>query len=189
MVIINIDRVIFVEIVIKIVGNILIKYVKIHVSHINRGQGLYCSRSCARQGSPTKKKERFAVYCKICNKKIYRRKSEIDKNINKIFFCSHKCWYNFIENIHYNYLDRTTKIYYEWRNSILDRDNYKCMVCGSTDKIHVHHIKRVADYPNLIFDIKNGISLCKKCHEKTYNREKIFEFILTLLLDLYYDNY
>jgi len=63
------------------------------------------------------------------------------------------------------------------------RDNRKCVVCGSGDKIEAHHIVSVAEIINknqlktindclkckLLFDIENLITLCNKCHKKTKN--------------------
>jgi hypothetical protein len=51
-----------------------------------------------------------------------------------------------------------------WRKAVFERDGYKCQNCGSQKTLHAHHIKPRKDYPELAFDIKNGITLCKKCH-------------------------
>ncbi len=47
--------------------------------------------------------------------------------------------------------------------------------CNSDSRnIAAHHIYPKRNFPNLQFDINNGITLCKKCHEKTYGKEMQF---------------
>jgi len=37
-------------------------------------------------------------------------------------------------------------------------------------RIEAHHIKPFALFPNFRFVIDNGVTLCKKCHDKEHNR-------------------
>ena len=72
-----------------------------------------------------------------------------------------------------------TKAYKNWRKSVFNRDVYTCQMCGD-DKggnLQAHHITPVRDSKNtlLIFDIDNGITLCKKCHNIVNGKE--YEFI------------
>lgn len=62
-----------------------------------------------------------------------------------------------------------TKEYKQFRESILKRDNYKCQMCGSDFRLQVHHIKSKSQYPELIMDKDNCITLCLTCHSKTDN--------------------
>lgn len=63
--------------------------------------------------------------------------------------------------------------YKKWRESVFERDNYTCQECdakngeGKTVYFEAHHIKSFADYPELIFEVGNGITLCLDCHNKT----------------------
>ena len=65
---------------------------------------------------------------------------------------------------------RRSPEYYQFRNAVLKRDNYECQKCQSKEKLNVHHIKSILDFPELIFEIKNGITLCEKCHIKEEGR-------------------
>lgn len=66
---------------------------------------------------------------------------------------------------------RKTIQYKEWRKGVFDRDNYTCQGCGRKEdvsgKLNAHHIKQFSKFPNLRFELTNGITLCKPCHEKT----------------------
>ena len=54
-----------------------------------------------------------------------------------------------------------------WIDSILKRDDYTCQMCfakKSEKLLHTHHIKSRKEYPELIYDLNNGITLCISCH-------------------------
>ena len=60
-----------------------------------------------------------------------------------------------------------------WKLEIYKRDKGICQICDKrcNDKnIIAHHIKPFADYPELRFDIDNGITLCRSCHVKLHHR-------------------
>lgn len=59
--------------------------------------------------------------------------------------------------------------YKNWRKSIFERDNYMCRVCSSSGYITAHHIKSFAHFPELRFELSNGITLCEECHKLTDN--------------------
>lgn len=64
---------------------------------------------------------------------------------------------------------RWTDKYKLWRKAVFERDNYTCCICHKIGDIQSHHIKSWSLYPELRFDINNGITLCKECHKKTDN--------------------
>ena len=70
--------------------------------------------------------------------------------------------------------------YKVWRKTVFERDNYTCVCTGCAacseagcgkrgGRLNADHIKSFSKYPNLRFDISNGRTLCKPCHEKTPN--------------------
>ena len=53
-----------------------------------------------------------------------------------------------------------------WSVKVKIDAGWKCSVCGSRDSLEAHHIHPVNLYPELVYDIKNGQCLCKKCHSE-----------------------
>jgi len=63
---------------------------------------------------------------------------------------------------HYNGLE-----YREWRRQVFERDNFTCQrCCRNQCYIEPHHIKSWTEYPELRFDVANGITLCLDCHSE-----------------------
>lgn len=54
----------------------------------------------------------------------------------------------------------------EWSRLVIDRDG-KCKGCESKNNLEAHHILPKALYPKKIYDVNNGLTLCRKCHKKT----------------------
>jgi len=76
--------------------------------------------------------------------------------------------------------------YILWRQSVITRDNWTCQKYGiKGDKLHAHHIKNFAEFPELRFAIDNGITFSKKAHDefhkkygyKNNTKEQVIEFI------------
>lgn len=91
-------------------------------------------------------------------------------------------WKNGITKL--NRLIRGMPEFREWRERIFKRDNYTCQACKENKKVsgelHPHHKKnlyKIIEEYNLIttedsrmceelWNIKNGVTLCKNCHFK-----------------------
>jgi len=60
--------------------------------------------------------------------------------------------------------------YQRWRRAVLERDSNTCQHCVIQEEhLHTHHIFRFTDYPELRYDVNNGLTLCGNCHRKTEN--------------------
>jgi len=57
--------------------------------------------------------------------------------------------------------------YKSWRIEVYKRDNYTCQCCGDSKggNLIAHHIENFSEYPELRFDINNGITTCTNCHK------------------------
>lgn len=67
--------------------------------------------------------------------------------------------------------------YRAWRSAVLARDGGRCRWCDSEGvrtyrPLEVHHIVPVSSDPGRIFDVSNGIALCKEHHDLTRGREE-----------------
>lgn len=133
----------------------------------------YCSRECA-------KPRLTPIMCQQCSVDFTPRNS-------KQKFCCKQCADNAArvrqagENSHFwlggktkaSKLLRTSASFRQWRKAVFERDSYTCVECGDKcgpgNKVELHpdHIKPLSERPDLAFEISNGRTLCKPCHEKT----------------------
>lgn len=73
----------------------------------------------------------------------------------------------------------------KWKKEVVERDNHTCIICGSDKSVVAHHLKPfmyIVNKYNLknredaknnpeLYNINNGVTLCKDCHNnfhKTY---------------------
>jgi len=69
--------------------------------------------------------------------------------------------------------------YKEWRKKVYRRDRRRCRMpgCRSRFKIQAHHIKKWSEAATLRFDVDNGITLCKSCHDSINGLESHYEVL------------
>lgn len=85
-----------------------------------------------------------------------------------LFKCSGPNHYNFKGVYETNRKLRQSPMYRKWKKEVLNRDNYQCQLCGSEKQLHAHHIKPFSIFPDLRFDVSNGLTLCSTCHLNTH---------------------
>ena len=68
---------------------------------------------------------------------------------------------------------RSTKKYKRWRQAVLERDDYRCVRCGTKRFIEIHHIIPASVSEDLRYDVRNGETLCRKHHETTPHQHDI----------------
>jgi len=150
-----------------------------------------CSRQCnarlsaryciGKKAHNNKQVERICVQC--------GKKKMVAPSLSKRPFCDRKCmalWYSEKQRgkAHWNWQGGITEKpsrdilyegYKEWRRNIYRRDGFKCVLCGcdKSGELQAHHIKPRAEYKNLILDISNGLTVCKKCHKEIHYGKKI----------------
>jgi len=65
---------------------------------------------------------------------------------------------------------RDSSKYQTCKKTVHERDSYTCQHCGKLGLVgkdcHVHHIKDWDNFPELRYEISNGLTLCMSCHMK-----------------------
>lgn len=103
--------------------------------------------------------------CERCGNQFNTNRGTLTKPHQR--FCSRSCatWKNGNTSIKKRlWSDSRAR---EWRKLVKIKDGNKCVICGSTKKLHCDHIKPQKRFPELKFDINNGRVLCFECHKKT----------------------
>lgn len=137
--------------------------------------------SFAQKGKKLSKKTKLKLRKAYTGKVLsieHKRKMSI-AHIGKIFSDKHKK--KMSEGIikHYDKIGRKQykrsihvrdKKYLQWRSDVFKRDNWICQTCNRRGcYLEVHHIKSWSFYPELRYDVNNGLTLCKNCHKLTDN--------------------
>lgn len=61
-----------------------------------------------------------------------------------------------------------------WRAQVVKRDGGRCRLCGSREKLEVHHIIAVSCDPErkFMYNVDNGITLCHACHVQAHKNPR-----------------
>jgi hypothetical protein len=104
------------------------------------------------------------------------------KRGNKMKAEKHYNWKGGISKLQYSI--RTCANNLNWKKKVLLRDNYICQFCGINKNLEIHHKIGVAEIITKynikflddarkckpLWNINNGITICKKCHYKIHGR-------------------
>jgi 5-methylcytosine-specific restriction endonuclease McrA len=145
---------------------------------------IFCSKECYNNWIKKVRKSK-EVNCTICGKPFIASPTRLRRN--KRFFCSYDCeaiWLSINIRGENNPSWKGGYRFYklikwkEIRQKVLERDNWKCRVCGMTNSehiekfgfgLHVHHI--IPRLKNGSNEPSNLISLCNDCHIKAERGE------------------
>lgn len=62
--------------------------------------------------------------------------------------------------------------YKKWRSDVYHRDNFTCQDCKKRGvRLHAHHLKEWAKYPEMRYEVSNGLTLCEDCHKKRHAKK------------------
>ncbi len=93
--------------------------------------------------------------CKNCSNLIYKANKPIKKVSNKRITVTEKTY-----------------------NKVMQRDNYKCRLCGTSFNLNEHHIVYKSEDRKLINEPTNLIVLCTKCHALVHSNKHYWQPIL-----------
>lgn len=128
----------------------------------------FCSKACFHAH------KRAQAKCKGCGAAFARPKSIGGE------FCSRECAFRWRRGKNHagwkggvaqaNERARNSGRLLAWKRAVKARDKHRCRECGGKDRLHAHHIKPWAEFPDLRFDLENGKTLCEECHSKVHGR-------------------
>ena len=140
--------------------------------HPDRLSKKYCSQEChykympkgGKKGKhyPNAQRARIAV-CPVCGKEFRAIHEYKDR---KSVYCSKECWTKRGKRV--KRIVRTPE-FRKWKREVFKRDNFTCQMCGAKTTLEAHHIKEKVNFPELEYDVDNGVCLCHDCHRKTDN--------------------
>lgn len=119
------------------------------------------------------------IHCLFCNAVFAATPFLI--RVRKKKYCSRRCQHEharqqrendyaqgIVTKHEYERSMRYGKAAQDWRKAIFERDDYTCQHCHIRGTyLEADHIKPFAFFPALRFELSNGRTLCRPCHDKT----------------------
>lgn len=126
------------------------------------------------------------MYCKYLSKslngkikcRLYKRhiSSLLEcKNCSKLIFKANKP----IKKVSNKRITVTKETY----NKVMQRDKYKCRLCGTPFNLNEHHIVYKSEDRKLINEPTNLIVLCTKCHALVHSNKHYWQPILKEMIN------
>lgn len=123
------------------------------------------------------KKRKNKPYCNMIKKEITL--SQCRECVNKEYKKSTLEWKSPVKSgTTRNKSNKRITVSKEIYNTVIERDNYSCRLCGSTNWIQLHHILYRSQRKDLINNIDNCIMLCDDCHKLVHSSKKKWQPIL-----------
>ena len=123
----------------------------------------YCNINCLTDYQKKyNTKNRVEVYCSNCNKKLLRTTRELNKSVNKIYFCDNLCKNRHLIKRRWD-KDTKVKCHKSRRFEVINRCKKLCINCGYKDDIKmldIHHL----DGNHQNNEYINLASVCVWCH-------------------------
>lgn len=143
---------------------------KLSVLAIQRGYGKWMKGKIANLGFLESAKSRLGkTYEEIYGKEKGQKEADKRKQSNQMH------WEGHIRN---GCRDKHNpeSLYKTWRKQVFERDDYICQECKVVgSKLHAHHIKEWATFPDLRYVLDNGQTLCVKCHSEKHENVGLFK--------------
>jgi len=64
---------------------------------------------------------------------------------------------------------RKSPEYRKWRSAVLERDAQRCVICGISRQLCVHHLDDFSEHIAKRLVLENGITLCRSCHKRLHD--------------------
>jgi len=112
-------------------------------------------------------------YCShICALKVPRWNK--GKKVPEMGGQNHYAWIKDRTQLVKNESKHLDSVYREWMKTVKNRDEWKCKISNSDcdGRLEAHHILNWVDYPELRYQVNNGITLCHAHHPRGRAKEK-----------------
>lgn len=157
-----------------------VRYPRLCVSLWNAQK--FCSKSCA--GKYRKPfKEQPTKDCLICGTTFSKPSKQKESWWESAKYCSKTC-YEIEASVFMETLRYRGKENWVWRKKVLERDGNECRMKSKkcNGNLTVHHVLRYSEFPELRYEINNGITLCKYHHPlKRVEEEKMIPVFNNLI--------
>ena len=143
---------------------------RLHFKHF------FCSK---KHNTQFQKDNAFRLICPICEKIFFTQPAQLKYRKRKC--CSRSCHLKLLTKLaearrlsgvmtqhQKDRAARYSKKADDWRISIFKRDDYTCLNCGNRGGyLEAHHIQPFSRFIELRYEIDNGVTLCRRCHDLT----------------------
>lgn len=134
-----------------------------------RSDQKFCSRKCSDKGMNRKKaKPKTSLVCQCCGK-VFLVKTTVMQVKRK--YCSQACHgkakRKHPDELAFSFRSTSPPEYVAWVKAVLLRD-MACVRCKAVEPLQAHHVKPWNRYPELRYDVNNGVALCPCCHHSQH---------------------